>query len=175
MNQDINLLGRVSGPVQDKFARIIRIIAISLLSIVAALSILFFFLKAQSSLFDLQQEEGALVSELNRLNVKTAKFLFIKDRLGTANTLVLTRPNLDESFSLLKRDLLPGLSMTRLSLAQKEFSVTIESGSIASLHAYVDKFEKETKNEKLFKSVMIDNISFDQKNYKYSVTIAGQF
>lgn len=174
MNQDINLLGQKSGPVQSAFARIIRIIAISLLSIVVCITLLFFFLKAQSSLFDLQQEEGALISELNRLNVKSAKFLFIKDRLGTANTIMVGRPNLDEPFSLLKRDLAPELSVARLMLTQKEFSLTVESTSLAVMHAYVEKIEKETKSEKLLKTVKIDNVSFDQKNYKYSVTIAGQ-
>lgn len=175
MSQDINLLTKSGVIQQNNLSRIIRAIAISLLSIVAFLALLFFFLKSQSSLFDLQQEEGALITELNRLNVKSAKFLFIKDRLGSANTVIAGRPDLDTPFSLIKRDIGSGLSVTRLSLTQEEFALTIESFSVASLHEYVEKLEKEIKLEKLLKTIRIDNVSFDQKNNRYSLTVQGQF
>lgn len=173
MSEEINLLGNSNTRSGDRFAVIMRRVSLSFLTLVAFLSILFFFLKANSSLSRLQTEESALVSQLESLKIKTAKFLFIKDRLGSSQTLMAGRLDLDKSLSVLQKGIGEGLFVVRLTLTKNDYLISLESGSLSKMHAYVDTFEKETSKNAIFKTAKIDGITFDQKNAKYSVTIQG--
>lgn len=174
MNTDINLLGGKESQQGNVFSTLIKRVAIFLLVIVVLLSVVFFILKSGSQLSNLQAEEGELITQLSKFNVKIAKYLFIDDRLKSSQTIVAKRPNFDKSITLLKKDIPVTISLDSLSLSQHEFSLTLSSVGISGMHEYLEKVQNELSKDPMVTSLTIDNVSYDNKNNRYSVTIFGE-
>src|SRR5690348_625617 len=99
MNSGINLLGNKKQiPVSPavKKLRLIRGIAISILSLVAFCSMVLFLLIAFSPLPKLQKQEQDASQTMSQYHVDVAKLDLVNDRLGTTAEIINKRNNYDQ-------------------------------------------------------------------------------
>lgn len=175
MDENINLLGGKQPPKdQERFIPIVRNISIGLLGLVVCLTVLFFILKSQSSLPTLEAQQKQLISTLNTQNLKVGKFLFIKDRINVSKQISTSRFAVDVPLGTLKKSLMPGILLDRLTLDKQSFSLTIGSNSIGIMHNYLENFQLTTAKDPIFKRITLEGVTYDEKNNRYTVLIQGE-
>src|SRR5258706_16470793 len=99
MNSGINLLGnkkQISVSPAIKKLRLVRGIAIILLSFVAFSSMVLFLLIAFSPLPALQKQEQNAIQTLAQYHPDVAKIALVNDRLDTSSQIVNKRNNFDQ-------------------------------------------------------------------------------
>lgn len=172
MENEINLQ-HASTVQADRYAKIVRVIAIILLGLVSLLTVIFFVLKINAPLSRLSQTETDLLASINQQNVKIARLAFIQERLGVASTYFRKRSDIKGVISILREDIPIGVSPLSLSVTSNEFSMILSSSSGELIHQYVINFQTKTSKNPMFRSVSIDTVSYDKKSNTYAVSVKG--
>lgn len=175
MDSNINLLSNKTQVAENGFPRILRWVAISLMTIVVVVSLLLFFLKVNSKIPTLKAEQARLTAQLTTQSTKTAKYLLLNDRLKNSAEIINNRPVLMDKLKVLKQDVPLDVQVQNFSISKKEFSLTVTSPSLEAMNTYLNRVEENTAKDPIFSFYSMQSLTFDEKNNRYSITSQGGF
>ncbi|HEX8931989.1 MAG TPA: hypothetical protein VF810_02435, partial [Patescibacteria group bacterium] len=136
MNKGINLLRPEERIVikSDYFRLgLLRVIALSMLFSIAAVSVVLFLLIALSPLPTLQKQEQSALDTIAKFHPDIAKLFIVEDRLNNSQVVLNNRKNFDQSLSKIKEKMPSSLAVTALTINKDKASVTVASSSLAGM------------------------------------------
>jgi len=162
MNRGINLLGKkIQTPITKatEKLRILRTVAISLLFIVSASSVIIFLLIALSPLPSLQKKEKNALKVLSAHHADMAKLEVTKERLSISSAIINKRNDFSVSLQKIIEKMPAGISINAIKMKDKNVSITALSSSLSSLETFLDNLTKASDQKKDFASVAIKEYS----------------
>lgn len=174
MNDDINLLRRRTKTAQPKnILVVLRLVSIVLLFTTAFVSVALLFLQLRSPVGDLKKEEITVLSNASALAPKTAKFLFVVDRLKAMSDITQKRPRLDATLQTMQTLVPQNVSVVSLNIERTSISMTTTSTSLTSIDALITNFTNALETKKLFKKVIVSGIATDPTSRQYSLSLTA--
>ena len=168
MNKGINLLGkRIQTPITKaaEQLRTLRVIAISLLFVISASSIVLFLLIALSPLPSLQKREQNVIKTLSVQHQDMAKLEVTKERLKIISAIIDKRNNFSSSLEKIIDKMPSGLNVTAIKMKNKDISITVAGSSLSSLENFIDNLTKASDEKKDFSKITLKEIeSFPSQN-----------
>jgi Tfp pilus assembly protein PilN len=174
MNENINFLRNKKSQVKKNQAEIIlRVCAIGTLFLVAFAAVGMFVLRTQSKLSALEQEENQLQKNLSLIQDRTIKFILVQDRIKSISQTLKTRSSISPVVEKIMTQIPKDVILTDLSIDKKKVIINISSSSLASLNIYTNTLSKTENASILFRSVVMDSLTFDGKS-RYSMQINAE-
>lgn len=174
MNKDINLIrAKSQNPLTRLFDKIvlIRVLAVSLLSLVAAVSLAFFLLVAFSPLPQLQQEEKTKKTQIQLLHRRMGVVLGTQERLTAISSLLNTRSDIGKLMEQMDAKLPEDVVLSGFTVEDGLAKIKFTSSSIFSLEQAIKQIS--IPPDKNIKQIILDQISLDASGAEYigSVTM----
>ncbi len=172
--KDINLLSQKKDTalLTKKVILFLRGVAIILLFLVASTTIGLFFLKLQSPLGPLKNQEKLLISNLSLSEQKIIKRILTTDRLKTINEVIEKRPYFDKMINLILENLIASQStIESLSLEKKQIKLQASSYSLLDIQTVLNNFVTYSSEKKILGNVILNNIALDPKSGKFIISI----
>ena len=176
MNKEINFLRNKQHTTQDtSLVKYVRLASIVLLFLVGTAAIVLFFLESQSPVVALKKQEDAALATLQELHAKAAKLILIDDRIGNINDILKTRTNYIKTMDLFLSKVPQDVVVTTLSINEEKVVLLISSRSLSNMNTFMDNMIVFTSTDKLFKKVIVENISGDVKAGMYFLSLTAEF
>lgn len=149
----------------------------SILSLVtiATLAVSLFALRSTSALPRLKEEETVILSNIALLHTKTAKTLFISDRLGSASEIERKRTAFDHTLDQLLQSLPQNVSLNNLRLDKKSATITVSAPSLVVIDTFIENVSQLLVVKKLFKKILVSGVAVDLRNASYTISLEGEF
>src|SRR6266403_164076 len=141
MNKGINLFKaerKISVNVASQKLTILRFVAVGLLFITSAFSIVLFLLIYLSPLPDLQKQEKTLLTTLSTSHPDIAKLFLINDRLKSSENIINKRKNFDQLLELVRQRMPSDVSIAAMTMNKETISITVLSSSMVSLDNFLN-------------------------------------
>jgi Tfp pilus assembly protein PilN len=174
-SKGINLLGdkkQISLTPAIKKLYTLRLIAVGLLFTVSAVSIMLFLLIALSPLPGLQKQEQEALRILSEHHPDMAKFYLVNERLKASNVILEKRRNFDKTFETVEKQMPSGLSITALTIRDKDMSITVTSGSLSSLDKFLNNLSVLVEESEDFSNATLTNFIVNQQQNTFSLTVS---
>lgn len=173
MSEKINLLARRKKNVklQSKTEKTFKLISLLCLVLVVGTAFVLFVLKLTSPLPALQKEEKRLLGELQTLYPKTLKLLIIKNRLAAIDAILKKRPDLIKTLNVLRERKPQAIAVSSLDVTGTDVTLAATSNSLAAVDEYLGALVTVANEKKAFRSVNLENLSYDPKKGTYSFSL----
>lgn len=175
MKSSINLIdykNKIFTNSASDIQKIIRIIAVSLLFIVSALSVILFMLIILSPLPELRKQESNARATLSQSRSDIAKLSLIKERTDNIATIIEKRPYFDKTIEKLLSTLPEGVEVNAISLKDKTVSVTVVGESLESVDQFLNEISRSADAEDAISRVILTNFSTGEDSDTIFVDIA---
>lgn len=173
MSDEINLLNqRKQVAIEQKSIKIVRYIATTITVITILILSGILFLKVSSPLPQLKQQESGLLAQLTILHPRTAKLLFIEDRIKESASTVTTRPQFDKTIDFLTAPLPEAVQVQTADIDKKSVSFVAHSPSLSLIHSFLNYIVDEGGKRPDVKKVTLSEISYDGTSADYQFTIS---
>lgn len=172
---DINLLPEKQASNQ-RTRRILRIFkgsAIISLGLLALCALVVFIVKLSSPLPALQNQENALILELDKSKEKTAKFFLLHNRLLNIQKILSMREDYSVTMQEVFKRMPEGIFVDSLSVTKSEILFTVSSTSLFSLDVFINNLVDATVKKEVFQKITLKNLSLDQRTGKYFLSLEG--
>jgi hypothetical protein len=172
MNNSINLLTPEHiNATQRQRVQYIRYIALTCMALIVTLSVSVFFLILASPLPALRREESTLKLSLQSLRQTSAKLFLTKERLGIAQGIMKKRPAFDSYVSRIMQELPQGANISSVDITPSSFTVSVSAPSLLTMNSFIGRMQTLQAEEKLFKTVTLTTLIYDEKTPDYSVAL----
>lgn len=174
MNKGINLLRpeeRLTVKPASLKLGFLRVVALSLLFGVSAISIVLFLLIALSPLPTLQKQEQSALSAIAKFHPDIAKLFIVDDRLKNGQTILTQRKKLDEPLSKILEKMPGSVAVIALSINKDKMSVTVSSQSLPGIKTFIDNLVNATDNRKDFSKIILTNFLTDETHSSYIMSV----
>jgi hypothetical protein len=174
MNNSINLLdykNKINPKKDTHKQRVLRLIAIGILSVVAASSVTFFILIALSPIPELRKQEIIASQKLSQEHTDIVKLLLIKERTDKIVKLIANRSRYDNELDLIMAKLPSGVIIDAVDIDKNHFLVTFSSNSLSQLDMFLNQLTSNNGSEKGLSNITIANLSNDNERAKFLLTL----
>lgn len=173
MNKGINLAATTGQPVVKETPQAlltVRYIAIGVLFIVAALSVIFFILIATSPLQQLKHDKYVAIQKLGRYHQDIAKLLILEERADSIKTILASRPSITMINQDLQKRLPDTVSIKTLSIKGKKITITATSPSLTQVNTFMNNLIDGTKQKKISK-VAVQDLSVEEAHGQFLIIL----
>ena len=173
MNREINLLRSQKKSFLQKaaFLNRFRLVAFSMLGIVAVLSVIVFFLIITSVKTSLLQEKENANKRLAALDKKSLQVLLVKTNLKDIESFLGKKSSLDVIIQFISAYVPSSIKIDLLSIDKKSVTMNITGSSLPAFTEFFDKLITLGIQQKLFDRVIIDSFSVDPSTSMYMVSL----
>lgn len=175
MNSGINLLTtnkRVSAltPYISKL-KILRLIAMIMLFGVSVAAVIIFIFIQVSPLPALQKQRADSVGALSQFHPQMSEIAYINERLKSASAVMSQRAPFDDRIASLNAKTPPGLSITNIAMKKTNITLTATATSLATVDAFLTNLTQAVEEKKEYSEVLLNSLSKDEENGKFTLTI----
>lgn len=173
MNSSINLIAKDTDEIEKKLKRLrlVRIIAISCMSVVVATSVIVFILSSQVPLSSIKKSQDLAISSFTSVKDKAGKLYLEKDRLINVSTLMKKRKNYVYNVELLTNNLSSDLSVEVLTVDNNSMLITVVGSSLDSINTFLDEYVGLANQGKYYKSLNIQSFTLSPSEGNYSLLL----
>lgn len=175
MSNSINLLTdkKTNKRLSVVFTKLgtLRFIAVSLLFLVSASSIILFSLIAISPLPTLQNQEKTASFTLSQQQGDIAKIMLVNERTDTISQILSKRQSFDTVIDTVRSKMPAGITVTAFTVTDGNISVTVSSRSLALLDQFLNKLIQATNEKKDFSRVTLADLSIDNDSFLMKVNL----
>ncbi|MCL5439265.1 MAG: hypothetical protein M1268_04775 [Patescibacteria group bacterium] len=174
MSENINLVAnrRDESLKEKKSLKYFRIIAIFSLLSVFLFAISLFIFKTSLGLTSLKKQEDTLSANMASLSDKTVKLLLVQERIKNISDALKNRSDVNKILDLVTKDMPQNVSVNSLSIGKKKATLIVSSYSLYDINIFLENLQKMSENKKIFKRLIFDTLSIDDKNGKYSLGVS---
>lgn len=173
MNNNINLLGKSSKNPSSVHTsiRIFRAIALVMLFLIPALSVILYFLISLSPLPALRQQEAESQATLEGDQQYISQLTIIRDKTNIISQTLSQRPTYDAVLTAFEDDLTPGMSVTVYTLNGQLLSLTVSATSFSSVAQFFQNLTNKSESTNLFNQVQLDSLTQDSQTNDIDVSV----
>lgn len=170
---EINLLlkKRVEDSGSKKPLKILRFISISSLVLTLVFSVVIFFIKINSPLPSLKEEEKRLLATLSSKKQQVAKIAILTDRLKTISGILSQRLDFDGFVNSLEAQALSNIAIKAVTVDKKTVSFRVSSPSLNSLNILIENLAIMVSNKKTFGKIILKELTADPALDEYSFSV----
>jgi hypothetical protein len=174
MNEGINLLEpnkKASSVVVLKHLQTTRIIVVSLLFLVSAISVIVFILVAISPLPALKTQEQSLQQNLMQSKNDMVKLSLINDRTDAISHFLANRQMVDQILETIDSKLSDNTTVSAIQTTSKSVTITIDSNSLQDLDNFINGMIVLVQEKKTFSQVTLVDLTNTATNNGYEITV----
>ncbi len=168
MNKGINLLvhnSRTNSNKNGKAFKRLRIIAVGLLFLVSAFSVIFFILVALSPIPQLRNQQKNASFNLSLSNEDIVKLSLIKERTQTAKEVLGKRKNYEMILDSVYKKIPSGVTVDTISIKNNKLLLTLSSKSLMQLDSLISEIRVSESTEKLYSKVDLESLFMEQNTF----------
>lgn len=171
MNKSINLLPRKGKQhnQDDQFLAVLQRISLTALVIIVFCTLTLFALNYDTTLPQLRQQQNAGLTSLTLLHGKTAKILFIKDRLSQIQLIMNKRNNFDDVISQVSQLTPKDVTIGEFDIVSQSATITFTAKSLASLSEILSTMTDMVNGKQTFRTLSILDLSADTQQFSLTV------
>ncbi len=144
------------------------------LALIVFLSLALFALNYDTTLPSLKQQENSALTNLTLLHNKTAKILFIKDRLQNINTILQNRKAYENLIGQVNQMTPSDVNIENFSVSKGTVNIDFSSPSLLSLSNLLDTLTAMVQTKQTFKSLDLTGIIADNTTNLYTISVAAK-
>ncbi|HUQ85413.1 MAG TPA: PilN domain-containing protein [Candidatus Limnocylindrales bacterium] len=149
----------------------LRIIAVGLLFLVSAASIVLFILISLSPLPELSKQKKAAEFNLSLSSSEIVKLGLVNDRIQIINNILKNRPQYDQFLNNLQSLLPSGVAIDSFKVEGDILNVTVSSMSLFNINQFLDTIQNADKSQNGFSNILLSNLKIDKSDNSFSVTL----
>ena len=175
MNTDINLLGKKKkhiGGFQYSKLRLLRLVAVSLLFVVATFSVIIFLLIALSPLPQLKKQEEQALFTLSQFHQDMGKVAYVNERTDAITKLLSQRKQFDKKLDAIQTQIPEGVTVDALSVTANNMSLTVSSNSVEQIDIFINNLLRAVQEKRDFSKVTLTSLSIDNQRNLFIFTVA---
>jgi Tfp pilus assembly protein PilN len=173
MSKSINLLvPEYENAGWKRKVQLLRLLSLSVMLGVIVVSAGLFFLIISSPLPALRREESTAEDRLRSLQTKSGQIFLIRERLGDIATILDNRPLFDVLLERVTAELPTGVTIDAIETNADAFSITVSATSLSPINTFIENI-LVLKEDALFRSVTLSEVSFDEEDPRYRVTLSS--
>jgi hypothetical protein len=154
-----------------KRLKIFRISAVICLVIVLLLSILAFILNVTLPIETVKKEQQATISGISFFDTKLTQYTLLTDRVKNIANIIAKRADYGAQLSQIFGKIPADSSIDTLNIQTGKISIIISSASLLSINSFLDAIVAFGNEGKILKNVVIQGLTLDAENGKYSLNI----
>ena len=170
---EINLLPNknVESAVFTTRLKILRLIAVSSLFLISALSIVFFLLITFSALPQEKQKQAAALEELSVYYSKMGKVIGIHDRIEETRKTLASRRQISPIIDRLVTQVPIGASVDKITIKGKTVVFGISSQSLSTIDTFINNLLELAQKKEFISHLTLSSFSFNDQKGAYSAEI----
>ncbi|MBU3978089.1 hypothetical protein KKF69_02450 [Patescibacteria group bacterium] len=175
MNKGINLLidrhnAKVFDSVKNRL-KILHFVAIGLLFIVGAFSVILSIFIYFSSLPKLRLEEQKARADLTFFQLDMNKLAFVNDRGNSIRKILDERTYYDKKLDIVRSKMRADVMFDDLLMTKTKYTLTFSSSNLISLDELLNGLASITGTGRDFVRVYMSSLSMDEKNRKFVLIV----
>ena len=173
MSNNINLSPskRRTNQYQEELLKTVKKISVIFLVITVISAVGLFLLDINPSLSYILQQKNATLTNLSFTHGKAAKYLLIKDRIQSINSIIQGRSSFDDVIASLEQQIPTDVAVDSLSIDRKTVTVNVSSTSLSSCDTLLTNITQMLQEKKIIKAISIDTITEDQSVGKFVLSM----
>jgi len=174
MSDGINLININGGNqtiVPLKKLQLLRLVAISLLFIISAVSIILFILVALSPLPELKRQEQSLRTTLAQSHTEMGKLALVDERVTSIDKLMQQKKSFHQTIDLLQSKMSGDVTVKSLRVDKNMIILTVSSKSLQSLDNFLNGLVQSVQNKQGFSQVTLSDLSSQNVDSVYTLTV----
>lgn len=173
MSNNINLLlkKRAQKNQQERVLILFKRFSLGCLIITIIMSFILFILAFDPSLASVMQQEDTVLTNLTFSKNKIAKYLFIKNRLESANIILRKRYPMDSSLYTVLQSVPEHTVIDSLDMTDKLLTLRLSSASLTNINTAADNLTSLMKGRKVFRKLTVENIISDARDGVYKLVV----
>jgi len=172
MNNNINLILSKEGQSlkKKKKIKLLNTIALGLLLVVAAVSVVLFLLNTLNPLSSIKKDQLATINNITFLNERSGKLVIVNDRLKNISEINNKRKKFSSTIDYLISQM-GNLKINFLELDNKSISFSVSSNSLLEENQFLQKLIEKSSKKEMIKDLMIDSLTVNEKTGLYLLTL----
>jgi hypothetical protein len=173
MNDSINLVSPKNEQLENeqKRLRIVRISAFVIMFLVAAIAVLIFVINLTLPISSIKRNEEVTLSNIAALHKKLVQYHFVEDRVNHLANVIAKRNKVPDIVDALLAVTPTDLSINSMQVDVKKISLIMSGGSLVSMNRFIDDVTMLGQQKNLIKNIVVQQLSLDVRNSKYSISI----
>lgn len=169
MSDSINLLRNTKAQLlqKKKSVAILRWISYGSLVFVLISALVVFFLKLESPLPALKQQESQAKSQLSLQNERIIKYLFVEQRTTEIADILGKRRRYDQTAKTVTSGIPASLAIRDLSIEDSAIKISLAGTSLLLINDAISYIDGLVGTNKAFQQVVLDTMSYDTSSQSY--------
>ncbi len=151
--------------------RVLRFGAAGILALIAAVSMVLFFLIAASPLPGLKRQENGALFQITQLHPKIAKYLLVNERVTAITQLMQARDSKSTNLTKLESQIPRQANVESIQIDDKGMLLTVSSVSLGTINTFISNLLDNTGVSKPFSSVVLNSLVYNTKANDYHVSL----
>lgn len=170
---EINLISkkRAEDLGSKKILGLLRLASITSLVLTSVFSVGIFFIKINSPLPSLKEEEKRLLTNLSSSKQQVAKIAILTDRLKTISGILSQRLDFDGLVNSLEAQAPQNIAIKAVTVDKKTVSFEVSSPSLNSLNILIENLAIMVSNKKMFGKITLRELTADPSLGEYAFSI----
>lgn len=172
MNKSINLLvPEQHDTALTKRIAILRLISMSVITLIVVASVSLFFLILSSPLPSLRNQENSTRNKLREYDATSGKYFVVRERLGVISSILEERIAYEDFIRRIQEFMPPGTEIEEIQAEGNLLSVTVSSTSLLPLQSFIESMNSLKQDESLFSGIKLSTLRYDEETSRYSVEV----
>ena len=138
---------------------------------VAAIAVLVFVINLTLPINSIKTSEETTLSNIAALHKKLVQYYFVQDRANNLSNVIAKRNKVPDIADALLAATPDDLSISSIQIDAKQISLIMSGGSLISMNKFIDNVTMLGQQKKIIKNIVVQQLSLDVKNSKYSISI----
>jgi hypothetical protein len=169
----INLVSAKTVGLEKELKRlkIFRIIAVAFLAVTLLLSILAFVLNVTLPIEAVKKQQQAAITGIALFNNKLTQYSLLSDRAKNISDIISKRQDYGLQVEEISGKIPADASVDTMNIVSGKITIVVSSTSLLSINKFIDDMVAFGAKEKIIKNVIIQGLTLNFDNGKYSLSL----
>lgn len=173
MSNSINLVSPKNEQLdkEQNRLRIARILAFTIMVLVAAIAVLVFVINLTLPINLIKQDQTTTLSNISTVHKKLTQYSLVEDRVNHLSNVIQQRKKIPDIADAFLAVIPQELSINSMQVDVKKVSLIVSGASLLSMNKFIDDVTMLGSEKKLIQNVVAQQLSLDVKSGQYSISI----
>jgi hypothetical protein len=173
MSNGINLVSPKNEQLdkeQDRL-RVARILAFTVMAIVAAVAVLVFVINLTLPINLIKQEQATTLSNISAVHKKLVQYSLVEDRVNHLSNIIQQRKQIPDTTDDFLAVIPQELSINSMQVNVRKVSLIVSGASLISMNKFIDDVTMLSSEKKVIQNIVVQQLSLDVKSGQYSISV----
>jgi len=176
MNSNINLLAKKEdiNLKEKKRIKILKIIAFSVLGVIALTVVILIILYSQLKLSTIKNDQESAIKNMSYLQEKSAKLVSINNRVSSISEINKNKKKYQDIIATLAKQIPNNIKVNGIDITTDEVSMRLASSSLYDIKILIDRMIVLAEAKNTIENLMIDSLSLNTKDNRYNLVFSAK-